>query len=151
MRAVILAGGPGGSELGAMPWDVFHQGVAERVGGSIGQVSIVVGAAVLLLWIPLRERPGFGTIARFGGKEAGHGGRRVALLDGMEGAEDADHRHLAGIDQDAAGGGRIDLQQRRLTVPGLDVFEVEWNAIFGAHEANEAGRGVEPVLQQPWH
>jgi uncharacterized membrane protein YczE len=51
------------SELGAMPWDVFHQGVAERVGGSIGQVSIVVGAAVLLLWIPLRERPGFGTVS----------------------------------------------------------------------------------------
>jgi uncharacterized membrane protein YczE len=51
------------SALGNMPWDVFHQGVAGTFGGSIGVVSIVVGAFVLLLWIPLRERPGLGTVS----------------------------------------------------------------------------------------
>lgn len=51
------------SELGLDPWDVLHQGVAERVGWSIGTVTIATGAAVLLLWIPLRQRPGFGTLA----------------------------------------------------------------------------------------
>ncbi|MEE1938914.1 hypothetical protein V1L54_05715 [Streptomyces sp. TRM 70361] len=49
--------------LGLGPWDVFHQGVAERTGLSIGTVVIITGAAVLLLWIPLRERPGPGTVA----------------------------------------------------------------------------------------
>ncbi len=49
--------------LGLNPWDIFHQGVAERLGWSIGSVIVAVGAAVLLLWIPLRERPGVGTIA----------------------------------------------------------------------------------------
>jgi uncharacterized membrane protein YczE len=51
------------SELGLMPWDVLHQGLARTVGGSLGVVSIVVGAAVLLLWVPLRERPGVGTVS----------------------------------------------------------------------------------------
>lgn len=51
------------SDLGNMPWDVFHQGVSETVGGSIGLISMVVGVGVLLLWIPLRERPGLGTIS----------------------------------------------------------------------------------------
>ncbi|AXE23982.1 hypothetical protein C0216_11380 [Streptomyces globosus] len=49
--------------LGLDPWDVFHQGVAERVGWSIGTVSIAVGALVLLLWVPLRQRPGLGTVS----------------------------------------------------------------------------------------
>ncbi|MQY11840.1 hypothetical protein SRB5_19590 [Streptomyces sp. RB5] len=49
--------------LGVDPWDVFHQGVAERTGLSIGTVSIAVGALVLLLWIPLRQRPGLGTVS----------------------------------------------------------------------------------------
>jgi uncharacterized membrane protein YczE len=49
--------------LGNMPWDVFHQGVSRRTGLSIGVVSIVVGALILLLWIPLRQRPGFGTLS----------------------------------------------------------------------------------------
>ncbi|GAA2436161.1 hypothetical protein [Streptomyces macrosporus] len=49
--------------LGLDPWDVFHQGVAERTGLTIGTVSIVTGAAVLLLWIPLRQRPGLGTVS----------------------------------------------------------------------------------------
>lgn len=51
------------AELGVGPWDVFHQGLASRTPLSFGTIVIVVSAAVLLLWIPLRERPGLGTIA----------------------------------------------------------------------------------------
>ncbi|MFG3021290.1 YitT family protein [Streptomyces sp. NPDC048254] len=49
--------------LGLEPWGVLHQGLAEHIGLSIGTVSIFVGAAVLLLWIPLRQRPGLGTVS----------------------------------------------------------------------------------------
>lgn len=49
--------------LGLDPWDVFHQGITERTPLSFGTVTIVVGAAVLLLWIPLRQRPGLGTVS----------------------------------------------------------------------------------------
>jgi uncharacterized membrane protein YczE len=49
--------------LGLDPWDVFHQGVANRTGLSFGTVVILTGALVLLAWIPLRQRPGFGTIS----------------------------------------------------------------------------------------
>jgi uncharacterized membrane protein YczE len=48
--------------LGLDPWDVFHQGVANRTGLSIGVVVIIVSFLVLLLWIPLRQWPGFGTL-----------------------------------------------------------------------------------------
>ena len=51
------------ARLGVMPWDVLHQGIARSVGGSLGTVSIVVGALVLLLWVPLRQRPGIGTVS----------------------------------------------------------------------------------------
>ncbi|MEU3979825.1 hypothetical protein AB0F77_06885 [Streptomyces sp. NPDC026672] len=51
------------ADLGLEPWNVLHQGLAELTGLSIGVVSIVVGAAVLLLWIPLRQRPGLGTVS----------------------------------------------------------------------------------------
>jgi uncharacterized membrane protein YczE len=51
------------SNLGNMPWDVFHQGLVVQLGGTIGRWSIVIGALVLLLWIPLRERPGLGTVS----------------------------------------------------------------------------------------
>lgn len=51
------------SELGNIPWDVLHQGLAERTGLSFGLVTIVAGGVVLLLWIPLRERPGLGTVS----------------------------------------------------------------------------------------
>ncbi len=51
------------STLGLDPWDVFHEGVTRHVGLSFGQVVIVTGAVVLLLWIPLRQRPGVGTVA----------------------------------------------------------------------------------------
>jgi len=49
--------------LGLDPWDVFHQGLAGRTGMTIGIASAVVGVAVLLAWIPLRNRPGVGTVA----------------------------------------------------------------------------------------
>ncbi|MHB9863126.1 YczE/YyaS/YitT family protein [Streptomyces sp. YIM S03343] len=52
-----------GAGLGLEPWNVLHQGLAELTGLTIGTVSIVVGAAVLLLWIPLRQRPGMGTVS----------------------------------------------------------------------------------------
>jgi len=51
------------AELGVMPWDVLHQGITRSVGGSLGGISIVVGALVLLLWIPLRQKPGVGTLS----------------------------------------------------------------------------------------
>src|SRR6476646_61691 len=51
------------AELGLDPWDVFHQGLALRTPMSIGIASAVVGVAVLLAWIPLRNRPGVGTVA----------------------------------------------------------------------------------------
>jgi len=51
------------SQLGLDPWDVFHYGVAQRLPLSFGTVTIIVGAVVLLLWIPLRQVPGLGTVA----------------------------------------------------------------------------------------
>jgi len=51
------------SGMGAMPWDVFHQGVALRSGLALGVVVVASSAVVMLLWIPLRQRPGVGTIA----------------------------------------------------------------------------------------
>ncbi len=51
------------STLGLDPWDVFHYGVAEKLPLSFGMVVIVVGVLVLLLWIPLRQLPGLGTVA----------------------------------------------------------------------------------------
>jgi uncharacterized membrane protein YczE len=47
--------------LGLDPWDVLHQGLSRHTGLAIGTWSIIVGAAVLLLWIPLRQWPGLGT------------------------------------------------------------------------------------------
>lgn len=51
------------SHLGNMPWDVFHQGIASVTGLSFGTIVIIVGAVVLLLWIPLRQKPGIGTVS----------------------------------------------------------------------------------------
>ncbi|MDI9885781.1 hypothetical protein QMZ92_15680 [Streptomyces sp. HNM0645] len=56
--ALLVRGG-----LGLEPWGVLHQGLAERTGLTIGVVSIIVGAVVLLLWIPIRQRPGLGTVS----------------------------------------------------------------------------------------
>ncbi|MDJ0356789.1 membrane protein [Paenarthrobacter sp. PH39-S1] len=49
--------------IGASPWDVFGQGVSRSTGLSFGLCTIIVSAGVLLLWIPLRQRLGMGTIA----------------------------------------------------------------------------------------
>ncbi|MGO4258369.1 membrane protein YczE [Marmoricola sp. RAF53] len=51
------------ASLGNAPWDVLHQGLAEHLPLTIGQCVILVSLLVLLLWIPLREMPGLGTIA----------------------------------------------------------------------------------------
>lgn len=56
------------ARLGVMPWDVLHQGIVrvlDRFGvhTTLGQMTVAVGIAVLLLWIPLRQRPGLGTIS----------------------------------------------------------------------------------------
>ncbi|WP_427017778.1 YczE/YyaS/YitT family protein [Pseudarthrobacter sp. P1] len=51
------------ANIGASPWDVFSQGVAHTTGLSFGLCTTVISVAVLLLWIPLRQRPGFGTLA----------------------------------------------------------------------------------------
>jgi uncharacterized membrane protein YczE len=50
------------ADLGLGPWEAFHQGVSERTGIPIGTTGILVGFAVLLGWIPLRQRPGIGTV-----------------------------------------------------------------------------------------
>jgi len=57
MAVMVRAG------LGLDPWDVFHQGLALRTPMTIGIASAIVGVAVLLAWIPLRNRPGIGTVA----------------------------------------------------------------------------------------
>ena len=53
---LVLAG------LGLDPWDVLHQGLSRRLGLGVGTWAIIVGAAVLVLWVPLRQRPGVGTL-----------------------------------------------------------------------------------------
>ena len=50
------------ARLGVSPYDVLHQGVAAKVGLSVGTVVILVGLVILLFWIPLRQRPGLGTV-----------------------------------------------------------------------------------------
>lgn len=51
------------ADVGVPPWDVFHTGVADATGWSLGTVIVATSFVVLLLWIPLRERPGVGTVA----------------------------------------------------------------------------------------
>jgi uncharacterized membrane protein YczE len=53
---LVLAG------LGLDPWDVLHQGLSRSVGGQVGTWTDIVGVLVLLGWIPLRQRPGVGTV-----------------------------------------------------------------------------------------
>jgi uncharacterized membrane protein YczE len=57
MAVMVRAG------LGLDPWDVFHQGLSLKTGMTIGTASAVVGVAVLCAWVPLRNRPGIGTVA----------------------------------------------------------------------------------------
>ena len=55
--AMMVAG-----DLGLGPWDVFHQGASSHLGLSIGVMIEIVGVLLLLLWIPLRQKPGVGTL-----------------------------------------------------------------------------------------
>jgi uncharacterized membrane protein YczE len=50
------------ADLGLSPWEVFHQGISVRTGIPLGTVGIITGIMVLLMWIPLSERIGIGTI-----------------------------------------------------------------------------------------
>jgi len=50
------------SNLGVPPWDVLHQGISEKTDIKMGTVIIIVGVVLLLAWIPLRMKPGIGTI-----------------------------------------------------------------------------------------
>jgi len=50
------------ANLGLDPWDVLHQGLSRTFGLEIGTWSIIVGAFVLLMWMPLRRKPGVGTV-----------------------------------------------------------------------------------------
>ena len=47
--------------VGLSPWDVLHQGLSEHTGVGIGTVSIALGLAIFLVWIPLKQRIGIGT------------------------------------------------------------------------------------------
>jgi len=51
------------SGLGNMPWDVLSQGISRHTGASFGTVTLAISVVVLLCWIPLRQRPGVGTVA----------------------------------------------------------------------------------------
>ncbi len=51
------------ADLGLAPWDVLHQGIATTVDISLGWIVVATSFAVLLIWIPLRQRPGVGTVA----------------------------------------------------------------------------------------
>ncbi len=51
------------AELGVAPWDVLHQGLARVTGLSIGTWVVLMSLVVLLLWVPLRQRPGYGTLS----------------------------------------------------------------------------------------
>lgn len=49
-------------ELGVAPWDVLTQGLVKQTGLSFGLITIITSGFVLLLWIPIRQKPGFGTV-----------------------------------------------------------------------------------------
>jgi uncharacterized membrane protein YczE len=50
------------ARLGLGPWDAFHQGLARQLGLSIGTAAMITGAFVMLAWIPLKQKPGIGTV-----------------------------------------------------------------------------------------
>lgn len=50
------------ARLGVGPWDVLHQGISRRTGISFGAVGVLVGVVAMVAWIPLRQRPGVGTL-----------------------------------------------------------------------------------------
>ena len=50
------------ANLGLGPWGVFHDGLSKTLGISYGRTIIITGVAVMLLWIPLKQKPGIGTV-----------------------------------------------------------------------------------------
>jgi uncharacterized membrane protein YczE len=94
--AMLIRGG-----LGLDPWDVFHFGVADRLPVSFGTVVILTGLGVLLLWVPLRQAPGLGTVAN-------------AVVIGL--ATDA---ALAVLDAPEAMAGRVGLMLGGVLLNGL--------------------------------
>jgi uncharacterized membrane protein YczE len=48
--------------IGVAPWDVLTQGIAKQTGLDFGVITVIVGALVLLLWIPIQQKPGIGTV-----------------------------------------------------------------------------------------
>ncbi|MGV8970356.1 MAG: YczE/YyaS/YitT family protein [Microbacteriaceae bacterium] len=50
------------ASIGVAPWDVLSQGIDEQTGWGFGLITVIVGGVVLLLWIPIRQKPGIGTI-----------------------------------------------------------------------------------------
>ncbi|WP_370104280.1 YitT family protein [Streptacidiphilus sp. BW17] len=73
------------ASLGLDPWDVFHQGVSRHVPLSFGTITMIVGAVVLLLWIPLRQKPGLGTVSNVFviGLSVDEGLRLLPVLHGL--------------------------------------------------------------------
>ena len=67
LAGLVAYGGSSGlilqAGLGVDPWDVLHQGLARTFGGQVGTWAIVASVFVLVLWLPLRARPGLGTLA----------------------------------------------------------------------------------------
>jgi len=82
------------ARLGLAPWDVFHEGLSDRVGLSFGTTIVITSGVVMLLWLPLRQRPGIGTLLNavqigvvadvflFLTSDPGHPAARAALLAG---------------------------------------------------------------------
>ncbi len=72
-------------QIGLAPWDVLSQGIARQLPISFGVATIVVSVAVLVLWIPLRERPGVGTLlnAVLVGLAADFGLAVIPVVDGI--------------------------------------------------------------------
>ena len=50
------------ANLGLGPWGVFHDGLSKTIGITYGRTIIITGVAVMLLWIPLKQKPGLGTL-----------------------------------------------------------------------------------------
>ena len=65
--ALMVRGG-----IGVPPWDVLTQGLVAQTGLSFGLLTNIIGAFVLLLWIPIRQKPGVGTVANVIGSWIGY-------------------------------------------------------------------------------
>ena len=84
------------SEAGATPWDVLHLGLSRQLGLTVGTASFAVGVLLLLLWLPLRVRPGLGTITNVVLVSAGVDAA-LAVLPSADGAGAATAYVVAGV------------------------------------------------------